>query len=140
MIFYVKFLILDFEDCQFTFGSTSFWVVLDFWVFSFGFWILRSVGPPLIAHLIWVVLDFFILSFLLWILQNVGPPLISYLLDFYFEFLIIDFADCQSNFGSKSLWVVLFFWVLSFGFWILRSVSPPLIVHLFWVVVLDYVR
>ena len=69
VIFYVKFLNLDFEDCQFTFGSTSFWVVLDFWVFSFGFWILRSVGPPLIAHLIWVVLDFFILSFLLWILQ-----------------------------------------------------------------------
>ena len=51
VIFYVKFFILDFEDCQFTFGSTSFWVVLDFWVFSFGFWILRSVGPPLIAHL-----------------------------------------------------------------------------------------
>ena len=40
VIFYVKFFNLDFEDCQFTFGSTSFWVVLDFWVFSFGFWIL----------------------------------------------------------------------------------------------------
>ena len=37
VIFYVKFLILDFEDCQFTFGSTSFWVVLDFQVLSFGF-------------------------------------------------------------------------------------------------------
>ena len=108
VIFYVKFLNLDFEDCQFTFGSTSFWVVLDFWVFSFGFWILRSVGPPLIAHLIWVVLDFFILSFLLWILQNVGPPLIPYL-----------------HFGL--FWI----FILSFGFLILQIVSPTLVANLF---------
>ena len=106
--FYVNFFILDIEDCQFTFSSTSFWVVLDFWVFSFGFWILRSVGPPLIAHLIWVVLDFFILSFLLWILQNVGPPLILYL-----------------NFGL--------FWIFILSFWllILQIVSPILVANLF---------
>ena len=66
VIFYVKFLILDFEDCQFTFGSTSFWVVLDFWVFSFGFWILRSVSPPLIVHLFWVV----VLDYVRWAMKN----------------------------------------------------------------------